>query len=222
MPSNDLKNTRSVLLAGASGLVGRELLALASESTDYTQVHSLVRRSTGSPQAKVREHVVNFDALPTLPPVDDVLIALGTTIKVAGSQAAFRRVDHDYVVAVARAGLAGGATRLGLVSAVGADASSRVFYNRVKGEAERDVVELGFDSVVIAQPSLLLGNRAALGQPARPGEWWAERLLVPLSGLLPASFRPVHASDVAAALLAAVAAAEPGVRRLSSRELSAR
>jgi uncharacterized protein YbjT (DUF2867 family) len=104
---------------------------------------------------------------------------------------------------------------------VGADERSRVFYNRVKGEAERDVAALGYASVTIAQPSLLLGDREALGQPARRGEAWAQRLLGPLSGILPASFRPVRASDVAAALLAAVEQGEPGVRRVSSRDLSA-
>lgn len=213
---------RSVLLVGASGLVGRELLALVCRSDRYRQVHSLVRRPSGAALDRVREHVVDFDALPELPRVDDVLIALGTTIAVAGSEAAFRRVDHDYVVATARAGRAAGAARLGLVSALGADVTSRVFYNRVKGEAERDVAALGYESVTIAQPSLLLGDREALGQPARRGEAWAQRLLGPISAVLPASFRPVRASDVAAALLAAVEAGEPGVRRLPSRLLSAR
>jgi uncharacterized protein YbjT (DUF2867 family) len=154
--------------------------------------------------------------------VTDVLIALGTTIAVAGSEAAFRRVDHDYVVAVARAGRAAGATRLGLVSALGADEHSRVFYNRVKGEAERDVAALGYETVAIVQPSLLLGDREARGQPARRGEALARRLLGPLAGVLPKSFRPVAARDVAVSLLEAVTSSGPGVRRLKSRELSAR
>jgi uncharacterized protein YbjT (DUF2867 family) len=222
MASTDPLLPRKALLAGASGLVGRELLGLLSESARYQQVHGLVRRPTTAPHRKLTEHVVDFEALPALPAVDDVLIALGTTISAAGSEAAFRRVDHDYVVAVARAGRAAGATRLGLVSAMGADPSSRIFYNRVKGEAERDVAALGFGSVAIVQPSLLLGDRESLGQPPRLGEVWARRLLGPISGILPASFRPVRASDVAAALLAAVEAGEPGVRRLPSRELSAR
>src|SRR6185295_248901 len=128
---------------------------------------------------KLVMHVVSFDQLSSLPAVDDVFIALGTTIKVAGSEAAFRRVDYDYVVAVARAARAAGARRLGIVSALGADAKARVFYNRVKGEMQLAVAELGYDSVVIAQPSLLVGDREALGQPARGGEIWARRLLEP-------------------------------------------
>ena len=111
------------------------------------------------------------------PPVDDVFITLGTTIKVAGSQAAFRQVDFAFVVNTARAARVAGATRLAVVSALGADAKSRVFYNRVKGEMEAAIAQLGYKSVVIAQPSLLLGDRAALGQPVRSSEVWAARLL---------------------------------------------
>jgi uncharacterized protein YbjT (DUF2867 family) len=104
-----------------------------------------------------------------------------------------------------------------LVSALGADAKSRVFYNRVKGEAEQAVAELGYESVVIAQPSLLLGNREALGQPARSGEVVARRVLGPLSKLIPAGVRPVEASAVASALLEHVLTTSPGVERIASR-----
>ena len=119
---------------------------------------------------RVVAHVVDFEALQPLAPVDEVYLALGTTIKVAGSQAAFRAVDLDANVAVARAARDAGARRLGLVSAKGADAGSRVFYSRVKGETEDAVAALGFDAVVIARPSLLVGDRESLGQPSRLGE----------------------------------------------------
>lgn len=214
------RTERTVLLAGASGLVGKELLRLLTEDATYGAVHTLVRRPSGSVRpGKVIEHVVNFEQLPALPRCDDVLIALGTTIKVAGSQAAFRRVDYDYVLAVARAGLSAGAKRLGVVSALGADAKSRVFYNRVKGEMEAAVRALGYDQVVLVQPSLLVGDREALGQPARTGEVWARRLLGPISGLVPAAFRPVRAEDVARGVLAALHSGEPGVRVIPSRDL---
>jgi len=213
--------TRVAILAGASGLVGRELQQLLRENSAYVAVHSLVRRvtATATPSPKVYELVVSFDDLPRLPACDDVFIALGTTIKVAGSEAAFRRVDYDYVLAVARAGRASGATRLGIVSALGADAKSRVFYNRVKGEMQEAVVTLGYESVVIAQPSLLLGDRESLGQPTRGGEVWAQRLLGPVVGLIPASFRPVRARDVAAALLSATQRATPGTTIVPSRDM---
>ena len=182
---------RSVLLAGASGLIGRSLLSLLLDSPRYRRVHVLLRRPVPDLPAhpKLTTAVVDFDRLPALPPVDDVFIALGTTIKAAGSQAAFRRVDFDAVLNTARAGRTAGAKRLLVVSALGADAASGVFYNRVKGEMQQAVVELGYDSVVIAQPSLLIGDRTALGQPRRAGEEWALRLLGPALQLVPRSPR---------------------------------
>jgi uncharacterized protein YbjT (DUF2867 family) len=106
-----------------------------------------------------------------------------------------------------------------VVSALGADAQSRVFYNRVKGEMQQAVAQLGYESVVIAQPSLLSGDRAALGQPTRAGEEWAMRLLRPVMGLVPSGVRPIEAETVARALLNATLAGRPGVHILSSREM---
>ena len=201
---------KRALLAGATGLVGRELAEQLSASSEYDAVHVLVRRPVPALESmpKLVMHVVSFDQLSSLPAVDDVFIALGTTIKVAGSEEAFRRVDYDYVVAVARAARA---RRLGIVSALGADAKARVFYNRVKGEMQLAVAELGYESVIIAQPSLLMGDREALGQPVRSGEVWGRRLAEPLSALIPKSVRPVRASAVATALLRGVLGAAPGV-----------
>jgi uncharacterized protein YbjT (DUF2867 family) len=167
----------------------------------------------------LHSHLVDFDRLPALPPADDVFIALGTTIRQAGSQQAFRRVDFDAVVNTARAARAAGARHLGLVSALGASPDSGVFYNRVKGDTEQAVAGLGYDTVVIAQPSLLLGDRGRLGQPVRPLEAWAMRWSKPVIALLPRGVRPIAAADVAAALLRAVRGGSPGVRRLSSGEM---
>ena len=126
------------------------------------------------------------------------------------------------MVNTARAARAAGATRLAVVSALGADAKSRVFYNRVKGEMQAAIAQLGYESVVIAQPSLLLGDRAALGQPARSGEMWAARLLGPLGWIVPKGVRPIPARAVASALLAAILDAKPGVRVLKSGAMQAR
>jgi uncharacterized protein YbjT (DUF2867 family) len=109
-----------------------------------------------------------------------------------------------------------------VVSALGADAKSRVFYNRVKGEMQVAIAQLGYESVVIAQPSLLLGDRVALGQPARSGEVWAARLLGPLGWIVPKGVRPIPARTVASALLAAILDAKPGVRVLRSGVMQAR
>ncbi len=212
---------RSALLAGATGLIGRELLPLLLQGGRYAQVHVLLRRAVPDlpRDGRLSLHTIDFNALPALPAVDDVIIALGTTIKVAGSQAAFRAVDFDAVVATARAAREAGARRLAVVSALGADAKSSVFYNRVKGEMQAAIAQLGYESVVIAQPSLLVGDREALGQPARSGEVWATRLLRPFMGLVPASVRPIEARTVARALLCATLEATPGVSVLPSARL---
>lgn len=214
--------TRQALLAGATGLIGRELVTLLAASPEYDAIHLLLRRATPAlaSMPKVVTHLVNFDDLGNLPAADDVYIALGTTIKVAGSEEAFRRVDYDYVVNVARAARSAGARRLGIVSALGADPKSRIFYNRVKGEMQRAVAELGYESVVIVQPSLLMGDREALGQPARGGEVWARRLLGPVSALIPKGVRPVFASAVAKALLRGVLRAPAGVSFIENREIT--
>ncbi len=130
---------RTALLAGATGLVGRAILPMLVASTRYRSVNVLLRRTPSDVKtsAKLKIHEVDFARLPAaLPTVDDVFIALGTTIKLAGSEAAFRQVDFDFVVNTARAARAAGATRLAVVSALGANAKSRVFYNRVKGEMQ--------------------------------------------------------------------------------------
>ena len=216
---------RAALLAGATGLVGRMLLPMLLASKHYRSVHVLLRRTPPDikTSAKLKIHQVDFARLPeAFPTVDDVFIALGTTIKVAGSEAAFRQVDFAFVVNTARAARAAGATRLAVVSALGADAESRVYYNRVKGEMQAAIAQLGYESVVIAQPSLLLGDRAALGQPARSGEIWAARLLAPLGTIMPKGLRPIPASTVASALLAAIVDTKPGVRVLKSGAMQAR
>jgi uncharacterized protein YbjT (DUF2867 family) len=212
---------RVALLAGATGLVGRELLSLLLRSPQYSRVHALVRRSVSGIEshAKLQWHTVSFNQLPVLPKADDVYIALGTTIKVAGSQAAFQLIDLDYVVATARAAHASGARRLAVVSALGADPTSRVFYNRIKGEMESAVTHLDYAAVTIARPALLLGDRAALGQPGRTAEALALRLVGPLMGWVPRGVRPIAARDVAAALIDTTLAGHPGVRHLSSANM---
>jgi uncharacterized protein YbjT (DUF2867 family) len=196
-----------VALAGATGLVGRAILEGLLADAAVAAVHALGRRKLDIAHPKLTSHAVDFAALPALPPLDEVYLALGTTIKVAGSQAAFRAVDFDATLAVAQAALAAGARRAGLVSAMGADARSRVFYNRVKGKLEEALSQLPFEGLVLARPSLLTGDRERLGQPERPLEkvsLAASKLLGPL---IPASYKPIAAADVARALLLRVPAA---------------
>lgn len=215
---------RTALVAGATGLVGRALLAMLPEDPGYRNVHVLLRRAVPGIESgrKLLVHRVDFAHLPVaFPASDDVYIALGTTIKSAGSEAAFRQVDFDFVVDTARAARAAGARRLAVVSALGADPRSRIFYNRVKGEMQGAVAQLGYISVVIAQPSLLLGDRAALGQPVRAGERWAARLLGPARMLVPKAVRPIAARTIAMALITALRDPEPGIRILKSGDMQA-
>lgn len=195
---------RSVLLAGASGLVGGQILRGLLADTTVAEVHVLGRRAITNQHPKLHVHIVDFSDLPVLPSVDEVYLALGTTIKVAGSQAAFRAVDYAANLAVAKAALVAGAKRIGLVSALGASAESPVFYNRVKGELEVALQSLKPDALVIARPSLLLGDRDALQQPLRIGEKLSIPIAKLLTPMLPGRYRPVAAQAVAQALLRTV------------------
>ena len=212
------QSARTVLVAGASGLVGREILQGLLADASTAAVHTVGRRELRLEHPKLTQHIVDLKALPALPRVDEAFIALGTTIKVAGSQAAFRAVDFDAVVAVAKAAKAAGATRLGVVSAMGADARSSVFYNRVKGDTEAALSALGFETLVIARPSFLAGDREALGQPLRSGEALALNVSRWLAPLIPDNYRSIDARRVARALLNAVSATQ-GRRVLLSGEM---
>lgn len=210
---------RVVLVAGATGLVGREILADLLADKTVAAVHCVGRRALDIQHAKLTSHVVDFAALPALPKVDECFIALGTTIKVAGSQEAFRALDLKAVEAVALAVKRSGATKLGVISAMGADTSSRVFYNRIKGEMELSLARMGFKSLVIARPSLIDGDRAALGQPGRAGEGLGLKLARGFAPLIPANYRAIKASDIAHALIRHVKAGVPGVVTLMSGEM---
>ena len=212
-------HARAVLVAGATGLVGQEIVAALLDPSKLGVVYCVGDRPLVIKHPKLSSHVVDFTALPTLPNVDECYIALGTTIKVAGSQAAFRAIDRDAVVAVSKAAQLAGATKVGVVSAMGANPRSRVFYNRIKGEMELALVGMGLTSLVIARPSLLDGNRKALGQPERGGEGLGLFLIRRLQPFIPLNYRAILAKDVAQALIRAVPAAKPGVVTLLSGEM---
>jgi uncharacterized protein YbjT (DUF2867 family) len=202
---------RTAVVAGASGLVGRELVGRLLLRTEYKSVVALTRRPLRLDR-RLREVPASFERLDeTLGPVIaadarvDAFCCLGTTIRTAGSEAAFRRVDHDYVLSFARWAIRRGAVRLIVVSALGADARSRVFYNRVKGEVEGALRELAGTSLVIVRPSLLDGRR----DEARLGEMLALFLSRPLRRLLPVAIRPITVADVAQTMIDAALADQP-------------
>jgi uncharacterized protein YbjT (DUF2867 family) len=190
----------TVLLAGATGLVGSRVLALRRD------IVPVGRRATGV----AGEILADFAALPLLPPALVAISALGTTIRAAGSQAAFRAVDHDAVLAFARAAQAAGARHFIVITAVGADAASGVFYSRVKGEVERDLAALGFDRLDIVQPGLILGPRAER-RPVEALFQWLAPLLAPLLVGDLSKFGGISAYTVARAVAALCEQTKPGV-----------
>jgi len=218
---------RTALVAGATGLVGRHVLAALLADGRHATIHVLLRRDWPPSLAHVVAgaagrfvpHLVDFATLARwtrFPAADDVYSCLGTTIRAAGSQEAFRRVDFDAVVSIARLARRRGATRLGVVSAMGADPSSRVFYNRVKGETEAALAALDYPSLTVLRPSLLAGER----DERRPAERAGLLLARGLGSLVPARWRPVAAADVARCLVDAVARGERGLRIVESDRIA--
>ena len=206
----------SIALLGATGLVGRHTLDLLAGDPYFTRVVVLARRKFAEAMApRVEAHIVEFDRLherPDLLGVDQVICALGTTIKAAGgSKEKFRAVDYGIPLAAAKIAQQQGARHFLLVSALGASAESRVFYSRVKGELEDALRTLPFRSVTILRPSLLLGDRNEF----RLGEEVAKRFAF----LVPGKYRPIHAKDVAAALVRSAKEDVPGLHILESDEI---
>ncbi|MEI9581911.1 NAD(P)H-binding protein [Enterobacter asburiae] len=212
-------NHRVVLLAGATGLVGGHLLQLLLNDPGVICIHAVSRKPLRVSHPKLQVHLVDFRTLPQLPHADEAYLALGTTIKVAGSKEAFRAVDFDANLAVAQAAIRAGVSRIGLVSASGASVRSSMFYTRVKGELEDALRALPFTTLVIARPSLLLDYRSGLGQPVRLGEIFSIPIARLLSPVLPGPYKPVRALAVARALTQTVPVRK-GMIILSSDQLT--
>jgi uncharacterized protein YbjT (DUF2867 family) len=206
-----------LILIGATGLVGREVLRLALMDARVSKVVAPARKALPA-HPKLEAPLVDFDHLPPDAPwwhADAVICTLGTTMKVAGTRQMFMRVDHDYPLAAARLALAAGTRTYALNSAAGANAASRFFYNRVKGALERDLEALGFASLTHVRPGLIGGERDV----ARAGEGAALHLLRVLGPVLPRRWRINPAPRIAQALLEAAITAAPGVHVVTSEHL---
>ena len=215
----------SALLVGSTGAVGSQLLRILQQERPYEQVTVLTRTPLGQDLAagftnlvipdfsKLEEHAAALAA-------DDVFCCLGTTIKKAGNRDAFKAVDHDMVLDLARLTQKQGAQRFFCVSAMGANPQSRIFYNQVKGQTEENLKALNLSSLFLFRPSLLIGPR----QDFRPGEQIA-RILFPVSLILTLGlswfFRPIQTETVARAMLAQATntASSVGTRILSSGKM---
>jgi uncharacterized protein YbjT (DUF2867 family) len=201
---------RTAVIAGGSGLVGSRCLRLLLDSSQYGRVVGIARRCVPLSHPKFSCQQVDFDQLTTTPEAEDFYCALGTTIRQAGSEEVFRKVDFGYPKRLAELAVAAGAQRFMLVSAVGANAQSRNFYLRVKGELEEAIRALPFAALHIFRPSILVGARTE----RRPGEAALAILAQTLEFLLPGKlrrYRPIEAETVAAGMVAAATRAEPGI-----------
>jgi uncharacterized protein YbjT (DUF2867 family) len=163
------------VLLGASGATGQKLLPLLLDDPGYRKVITLSRRETGIRHAKLESRIVDFEQLAASLEglrVDDCYCTFGTTIKIAGSEAAMTRIDHEFVMEFAKAGRAAGATRFAYLSAANADAASSLFYARLKGRTEDALRTLGFSDLSIYRPSMIIAERAH--------RRWAESMVFPL------------------------------------------
>ncbi len=208
----------TLMLVAATGLVGGAVLRQALADPRVTLVVAPTRRDL-RPHPKLENPVVEFEHLSaeaTWWSVDAVICTLGTTIRKAGSQEAFRRVDHDFSLAVARLSRQHGARAFALNSATGADPGSRFFYNRVKGEVEQALRGIGFPSLTIVRPALIGGDRDEF----RPAEFIAMRLLRLAEPVLPRRYRVVPHERIARALLEAAITAALGEHIIESEAIA--
>jgi len=209
-----------VLLLGSTGLTGRHCLAELLARTDVSEIRLPVRRLPSSvpDDARIRYQQVDFDRIADHADffsADIVLCCLGTTLRKAGSRAAFEKTDVTYPLIAAALALRQGARTFGVISAMGANKHSLFFYNRCKGLLEQGLCMLNFPSLVIVRPSLLIGNR----NEKRPMESLMQRCTLPLLSILPAFWRPVFAESVAQILVKTTLSAPSGVRILYNRQL---
>ena len=205
----------SALLFGASGLVGGELLRLLLRLPDYARVHAVTRRPLTLEHPRLANRIMAFEkmdgAFKDGARCRDAYCCIGTTRRSAGSDAAFRRVDVDVVLACARAALGAGTQRFIVVSSAGADVASGNFYLRVKGEMEEALSRMKFDSLDIMQPGLLLGSRREL-RPLELGAQLVMPLVNPFLTGKRASLRGIPARDVASAMVVAARHAATATR----------
>lgn len=212
---------KTALIAGASGLVGQHLLHLLLHSEVYDHIIALVRSPLNNQHPKLNEHIVNFDKLEehaALFAVDDVFCCLGTTIKKAGSQEVMYRIDVDYPYSIAKLSQQQGAQQFLVVSAMGANANSSIFYSRMKGELEQKLATLGYPSLSILRPALLLGERNEVRVGERIGAIVAKGTAWLMAGPLK-KYKAIEGRQVARAMLKISKVEKNGVYIYSNEQL---
>ena len=198
---------KTAIILGATGLIGKKVTEHLLKNDTYSTVIILVRKPLNINHPKLKQHIFNYDAIDnTLLKGDDLFCCLGTTIKTAGSKEAFRKVDLDYVVNVAKASKGNGINHFAVISAMGANKNSIVFYNQIKGEMEESIKAIGFNSTYIIRPSLLLGDRKEF----RFGELIGKFFMITLSFLIPKKYRAIYDVQVAIAMIHFMSQTEHG------------
>lgn len=206
---------KKALIAGASGVTGQALLQRLLEHPDYEKIILVLRKKLNVKHEKLEQRVVDFEQPAQLRiPCDEVFCCLGTTMAKAGNKEQFSKVDHDYVLNLARETKAAGARAMFVVSAVGADEHSMFFYSRVKGMMERDLKSLGFARLGIFRPGLLLGARSE----RRPGEAFAKAVYRFINPLLPKPWKGIYPEQVAEAMLQLAASETEELLRVVSNK----
>jgi len=211
---------KTALVIGATGLVGEETLRQLLLSAQYSRVIALTRKPIGIQHAKLENPVVDFDKPEQFDQIkaDDVYCAMGTTIGKAGSQAVFRKVDLEIPLLVAGIALKNGADRFLLVSSLGADAGSAVFYSRTKGELEQALMKLNFKSLAIFRPSILLGDRKEQRTGEAIGRFVSEKLSFLFAGPL-AKYKGTPAGVLAKAMINEAGSNATGVHIIENEEI---
>lgn len=187
------------IIVGSTGLVGTELVKQLSMDSEFTKITALVRKKSGLSLSKFEEFEVDFDNLPkeVFEGQDVVFCCLGTTIKKAGSKEAFKKVDFEYPLNVAKIATEKGVKCYTIVTAMGSDAKSSIFYNQVKGEIENALIDLKFLRLGIFRPSMLLGDRSEF----RIGESIGQGIMNLLGFLIPKNYKAIHGKKVAKAMV---------------------
>ncbi len=207
---------KKALVAGSTGLVGNELIQLLLADGGYA-VTALVRKPMPINHNQLTQIVFDFEKPDkTVVLADEVYCCLGTTIKVAGSKPAFYKVDFEYVLSIAQIAYFNGASKFALVSSMGANKDSAIFYNKTKGAIEAAVTAVGYKSLFILRPAVLLGDRKEF----RLGEKIGKIFMSAISFAIPKKYRPIEARQVAIAMIACMNSDKSGVHTLESDAIS--
>ena len=213
---------KTAIIAGATGLIGKQLLFNLIKGEAHDKIIALVRKEIPFNSPKLIQIIVDFNNLPLIADdlkADDVFCCLGTTIRKAGSQEAFKKVDYDYCLNLANETYKNGSKNFFLVSALGANSKSKIFYNQVKGELEEAISKVGFTSIYIFRPSLLLGNRNEF----RLGEKIMQIIMKPISRLMFGSmknFAAIESQQVAKAMYwLAITNNKKGTQIISNKQM---